>query len=42
MDLSYLNIAFGIVWIVFTVYILSLVWQRRSLESEIKTLEGLK
>lgn len=42
MDLSYLNTAFGIVWIVFIVYILNLIWQRKSLVSELKTLESLK
>ncbi len=42
MDLSYLNTAFGIVWIVFIVYILNLIWQRRTLVSELKMLESLK
>ncbi len=42
MDLSYLNTAFGIVWIVFIVYILNLIWQRKTLVSELKTLESLK
>ncbi|VVB56263.1 Uncharacterised protein [uncultured archaeon] len=42
MELSYLNTAFGIVWIVFVVYILNLIWQRRTLASELKMLESLK
>ncbi|CAG0998583.1 hypothetical protein METP3_03137 [Methanosarcinales archaeon] len=42
MDLSYLNTAFGIVWIVFIVYVLNLIWQRRALVSELKMLESLK
>jgi len=42
MDLSYLNTAFGIVWIVFIVYILNLIWQRKTLVSELKMLESLK
>ncbi|MCX9029849.1 MAG: CcmD family protein [Candidatus Methanoperedens sp.] len=42
MNLSYLNIAFGIVWIVFIVYIINLLWQRRALDSELKMLESLK
>jgi CcmD family protein len=42
MNLSYLNIAFGIVWIVFIVYIINLLWQRRTLDSELKMLESLK
>jgi len=40
--MSYLNTAFGIIWIVFIVYILNLIWQRRTLESELKILESLK
>ena len=42
MSLSYLYEAFGIVWIVFIVYILNLFRQRRALESELKTLENMK
>ncbi|HEX7627588.1 MAG TPA: CcmD family protein [Candidatus Methanoperedens sp.] len=42
MNLSYLNTAFGIVWVVFIVYILNLTWQRRALVSELKMLESLK
>lgn len=34
----YLYTAFGIVWIVFTVYILNLFRQRRALKSELETL----
>jgi len=42
MSLSYLYEAFGIVWVVFIVYILNLIWQRRALKSELKTLENMK
>jgi CcmD family protein len=42
MSLSYLYEAFGIVWIVFIVYILNLIRQRRALASELKTLENMK
>ena len=42
MNLSYLNTAFGIVWVVFIVYILNLIRQRRALDSELKILESLK
>ncbi|MCZ7402783.1 MAG: CcmD family protein [Candidatus Methanoperedens sp.] len=42
MSLSYLYEAFGIVWVVFIVYILNLLRQRRALESELKTLENMK
>lgn len=42
MSLSYLNEAFGIVWVVFIVYILNLVRQRKALESELKMLDNLK
>ena len=42
MSLSYLYEAFGIVWIVFIVYILNLFRQRRAFESELKTLENMK
>ncbi|MCX9084413.1 MAG: CcmD family protein [Candidatus Methanoperedens sp.] len=42
MSLSYLYEAFGIVWIVFLVYILNLVRQRRALEIELKMLENMK
>ncbi len=42
MSLSYLDAAFGIAWIVFIVYILNLIWQRRALENELKILESLK
>jgi CcmD family protein len=42
MSLSYLYTAFGIVWVVFIVYILNLIRQRRALDSELKTLESLK
>ena len=42
MNLSYLNTAFGIVWIVFIVYIINLLWQRRALDRELKMLESLK
>jgi len=42
MSLSYLNEAFGIVWVVFIVYILNLIRQRKALESELKMLESLK
>ena len=40
--MSYLNMAFGIVWVVFIVYILNLIRQRKALESEFKMLENLK
>lgn len=42
MSLSYLNAAFGIVWIIFIAYILNLIWQRKTLETELRTLENLK
>lgn len=42
MSLSYLNEAFGIAWIVFIVYFLNLIRQRKALESELKMLENLK
>jgi CcmD family protein len=42
MSLSYLYEAFGIVWVVFIVYILNLIRQQMALESEIKTLENMK
>jgi CcmD family protein len=42
MSLSYLYEAFGIVWVVFIVYILNLIRQRMALESELKTLENMK
>jgi len=42
MSLSYLYEAFGIVWVVFIVYILNLIRQRRALEIELKTLENMK
>ncbi len=42
MSLSYLNEAFGIVWVVFIVYIFNLIWQRKALERELKMLESLK
>lgn len=42
MSLSYLNEAFGIVWLVFIVYILNLIRQRRALESELKMIENMK
>ena len=42
MSLSYLNEAFGIVWVVFIVYILNLIRQRKALVTELKTLENLK
>jgi len=42
MSLSYLYEAFGIVWVVFIVYILNLIRQRIALESELKTLENMK
>ena len=42
MSLSYINTAFGIVWIVFIAYILNLIRERRALESELKILESLK
>lgn len=42
MSLSYLNEAFGIVWVVFIIYILNLIRQRMALESELKTLENMK
>jgi len=37
--MSYLNMAFGIVWVVFIVYILNLIRQRKALESEFKCLK---
>ncbi|MFA4955500.1 MAG: CcmD family protein [Candidatus Methanoperedens sp.] len=42
MSLSYLYEAFGIVWVVFIVYILNLIRQRMALKSELKTLENMK
>jgi CcmD family protein len=42
MSLSYLYEAFGIVWLVFIIYILNLIRQRMALESELKTLENMK
>lgn len=42
MVLSYLNQAFGIVWIVFIIYIINLIRQRKALESELKMLENIK
>lgn len=42
MSLSYLNEAFGIALVVFIVYVLNLVRQRRALEGELKMLESLK
>jgi CcmD family protein len=42
MSLSYLYEAFGIVWVVFIIYILNLIRQRMALESELKTLENMK
>lgn len=42
MSLSYINTAFGIVWIVFIGYILNLIRERRALESELNMLESLK
>jgi len=42
MSLSYLYTAFGIVWVVFIVYILNLIRQRRALENEVKMLENVK
>jgi hypothetical protein len=42
MSLSYLNEAFGIALVVFIVYILNLIRQRKALESELKMLENLK
>jgi len=42
MSISYLYEAFGIVWVVFIVYILNLIRQRMALESELKTLENMK
>jgi len=42
MSLSYLNTAFGIVWIIFIAYIVNLIWQRNVLKNELKMLESLK
>jgi CcmD family protein len=42
MSLSYLYEAFGIVWLVFIIYILNLIRQRMALESELKMLENMK
>jgi CcmD family protein len=42
MSLSYLYEAFGIVWLVFIIYILNLIRQRMALESELKRLENMK
>jgi len=42
MSLSYLNEAFGIVWVLFIVYILNLIRQRKALVTELKMLENLK
>jgi CcmD family protein len=42
MSLTYLDAAFGAVWIVFIVYILNLIRMRRALNNELKTLESLK
>jgi CcmD family protein len=42
MSLSYLYEAFGIVWVVFIVYILNLIRQRMTLENELKMLENMK
>lgn len=40
--MSYLNAAFGIIWIVFIVYILNLILQQKTLKNELKMLENLK
>ncbi len=40
--MSYLDTAFGVVWIVFVVYILNLIRMRKVLNNELKTLESLK
>lgn len=40
--MTYLNTAFGIVWIVFIAYILNLVRMRRALNNELNALESLK
>jgi len=42
MSLSYLYEAFGIVWVMFIIYILNLIRQRKALESELKTIEKMK
>ncbi len=42
MSLSYLYEAFGLVGVVFIVYILNLIRQRRALENELKTLGNMK
>ena len=42
MSMSYLDAAFGVVWIVFIAYILNLIRMRRALNNEFKTLESLK
>ena len=42
MSSTYLYAAFGIVWVVFIVYILNLLRQRKALETEVKMLEKLK
>ncbi len=42
MSMSYLDAAFGVVWIVFIAYILNLIRMRRALNNELKTLESLK
>jgi CcmD family protein len=40
--MSYLDEAFGVVWIVLIAYILNLIRMRRALKNELKTLESLK
>jgi CcmD family protein len=42
VSMSYLEIAFAVVWIVFIAYILNLIRLRCALNSELKTLESLK
>ncbi len=40
--MTYLNTAFGIVWLVLVMYILNLIRMRRALTNELETLESLK
>lgn len=42
VTMSYLNTAFGIVWIVVIAYILNLIRVRMALKNELKMLESLK
>jgi CcmD family protein len=40
--MSYLYAAFGIVWVVFIIYILNLVRQRRALNKELEVLNKIE